>query len=373
MEWLDNRNVLEFLVDLIGYASIVSAAIFGMIGLFADYKVEGRTTVWGKVAAVGIVLSAVFGLTSAVLSQRAETAQRNQDRIEAEKERERAEAQYAGQIAQLLGINRRITGVNQTSSTLLGRMGESLAAQERTLAAQEVLLGSARQSMLMTSGLTLQERENTLRVLRSVWDEANRITGSRFEVLLKAQCDTGAETIAPPLFANATLFVTLLDERQAEEHDSGAELTGSAALELLGTSLFSFQQDNSLSTSGAPVGLSRFHSFMALFPDEVASPDVWRSGYFKTVVTTVAPASFPGREALLEEAARRTGDASAKAGELGELPCEAVATVFANGRMLGETSGPVQLIKERDGTLLLGVETPAVSVEEGALPVFVAR
>ena len=37
---------------------------FGLIGLFTEYKKDGKVTLWGRLAAGGIGLSAIFAMTS---------------------------------------------------------------------------------------------------------------------------------------------------------------------------------------------------------------------------------------------------------------------------------------------------------------------
>jgi hypothetical protein len=371
--WLNDKELLAFLVNLIGYASIVSAAVFGMIGLFAEYKVDGKTTVWGKVAAVGIALSAAFGLTSTVLQRRAEAAQHEDDRLAAEKERKDAQQKYDSQIAQLLRLNAQVTGVNQTSSALMQRMGASLLAQQRTLSAQRLLLTSARQAMTLTSGLTAQERENTGRVLKSLWDDTNRIDGARIEIVASATCETDDGERGELLFDNGMATVSLFTDEEAEQ-DARGEFTGWERLSVLERSLYSFQQASA--RLGPELGaVTRFHSFISWGPDLTSNPELWRTSHGQiTIIAPVSPELRRIAAAAVAEAPAQSRPTSSPSpisrGSLQVVPCEASAAVVANGRMVMEAEAPVKIARDADGVETLQVEFPLQEIEDDRLPVF---
>jgi hypothetical protein len=121
MQWLATVDDQTW-VDVITKASLLAAAGFGLLGLLTDYKKDGRITRWGKVAAGGIVLSAVLSILSGSLKNnvqaRASAAANRKERIE----RDVQAGRFARQIAQLQSLNERMAGVNRDSRTLIANM-----------------------------------------------------------------------------------------------------------------------------------------------------------------------------------------------------------------------------------------------------------
>ena len=200
MAWLGDR---EFWLNLIGYASIVSAAIFGLLALFTDYKKEGKITRWGRLYAGGIALSAVFAMTSSVLQKRIAADEAAAGAESARRQQERQQTQFDTQLDHLQRLNGQMAWVNENSSTILDRMTASLRTQAR-------LLTSAQQGMLLTSRLGVQERENTGRVLRGLWDETNRISANSVVVNLTFTCMGRGPGNLPALFPQGSGVVAEL-------------------------------------------------------------------------------------------------------------------------------------------------------------------
>lgn len=178
MAWLGDR---EFWVNLIGLASIASAAIFGLLALFTDYKKDGKITRWGRLYAGGIALSAVFAMTSAVLQKRIAADEAAAGERAARGQRALQKAQFDTQLGHLARLNGRMEEVSGANQRLLHDM-------TRSLTAQGVLLTNAQRGMLLTARLGVQERENTGRVLRSLWDESSRVTGGSISVTVSYVC-----------------------------------------------------------------------------------------------------------------------------------------------------------------------------------------
>ena len=366
MEWLSSISD-ERWADIIGHLSLLSAAGFGLLALLTDYKKDGKITFWGKVAVIGIALSTVLSIASGTVQDRLQAAADTKAREDRDIQTDR----FTRQIAELRNLNRGMVEINRRSTDLLLQLGRSVRAQDRMLSTQTTLLSNARRSMLLTAGLTAQERENTDRVLRSLWDEANRISGGRLELLVTSTCNLEGERTMPLLFANAFATVTLLDEEQAAADDRG-ELTGWAAVGTIGKALYSFRQESITATIENLQTLTRFHSFIAFVPDEISSPDRWRNGYVKILLVNASP-SFPGIDALTAAATPPTEQRAGRQAQGLQLPCEAEATVIANGRMVASGEGPVMLVRESDGAISLVLETAAEPVEEESLPTFTGR
>jgi hypothetical protein len=179
MAWLGDK---EFWVGLIGYASIVSAALFGLLALFTDYKKEGRVTRWGRLYAGGIALSAVLALTSSVLQKQISADAQAAGQRAAGEERARQKGQFDTQLEQFRGLNRQMGRVNDANNRLIASMTE-------TLRGQATLLGHTQRGLLLTAGLGVQERQNTGRVLRGLWDESTRVRNGAVVARVTAICD----------------------------------------------------------------------------------------------------------------------------------------------------------------------------------------
>lgn len=389
----EKKALLEFVVTLVGYASIVSAAIFGMIGLFAEYKVDGKTTVWGKVAAVGIALSAAFGLTSAVLQRRADAAHRELSRIAADDERRKSEKQYREQVGRLFEINRTVAGVNETSATLLKNMGTSLEAQDRMLTDQRRLLANARESMLMTSRLQSQQRRGTTKVLRGLWNEANRVSGATIVAAVAYNCSVGWDAYFPILPEEGRAQLTLVP--MAKVAAEGVPLTRFRAGYVQGSvDLTAIDQRTTLHRE--PTGevgfqqISRFSPF-AFGADDLealSSPENWDGMAVELMVVGVQPdlaqrmaavASRPvrGRDALAEKYDLSAGVAAAPGPDddgarVAVMPCQADMFLFINDRQVAEAQGLVVQLWDRPGDRIgrIIVKFPIVAVDTDDFPRF---
>ena len=354
-------DVRELLVTLIGYASIVSAAMFGLLGLFTEYKKDGRITVWGRLAAGGIALSALFAMTSAVLQQQLNAEQQQTARDEAAADLKRQEKQFNTQLGKLADLNRQLGGVNRANSLLLGRMESSLNSQRQ-------LLGNARRNLLLTTALGAQQRQSTIRVLKSLWDDANRITGERLELLVNTTCSPDRPALN--LFNGGIAFVELLTAEEAQA-ELGGQVSGLAALAGLERAFFSQQQEFTGSAmSDDDFSRTRFYAFTAFFPDAVSDPETWRKSH--VAIRLESPIS-PDHQILQRTERGEVTNLRLSPHRRGEdrelLPCDAAADLIANGRILLGASAPIEVVRGRDGPTLRVLFDPTI-VDDELLPRF---
>jgi hypothetical protein len=114
---------MSLVIGTVKVLSMISAALFGAIGLLANYKDStGRITKWGKIALSGIILSAVLSLT--LFSLETASARRAAEKA-------RADAEESARVLSTILENARLT-VSQQRDNL--EKTESLSADmSRTL------------------------------------------------------------------------------------------------------------------------------------------------------------------------------------------------------------------------------------------------
>jgi hypothetical protein len=218
--------VLEKLVDALQVASILSAAAFAALALFTNHKQDGRITRYGRFAVLGIVLSALFSLGMQWSKDEIDRRKAADARI-AEAGRERAAAKAAAD--ELDRYRRQMNGL----SSLLGLQQVALDGTRRlvgrmqvSLRQQEAIQAQARGTLLAVEATRSQEKANTIRVLKRMWDEANRIPGSRVEVMASTHGDLSSGADTPFLLDGAMATLMLLDDREVAA-DARGELKGS--------------------------------------------------------------------------------------------------------------------------------------------------
>jgi hypothetical protein len=192
-----------------------------------------------------------------------------------------------------------------------------------------------------------EESANTGRVLRSLWEEADRIEGSRIEAIATTSCiERNSRKPVPVIGKGATVFLTVLNKESLEALREWRQ--SSAGWAAVATSLFSVgQEELTLDAEMGGVGV-RFPSFYALVPDLISSFDLWRGAYVEMSLS--APAPPPSLTKALASS-RSTSPPEVGAG----------------------ASAPIALVRERDGTSHLLAEFAAEPVNNSQLPIFAGR
>jgi len=377
----------EFWVELIGYASIVSVAIFGLVGALSkewdrrnelkakeaatDAAEAGETPKpasgfsWSYIAAMGIILSAVFAMTTSILKDKIAADKKEADEIAAGKERDEQNRRFAEQIARLTELNTKVQSANETSQRIMADMGRSLEAQD-------LLLTNARQSMLMTAGLTEQERTNTSRVLRTMWDDANRIGASSLMLWVQYRCSpvSSGESF-PALLPNASAIVYVAPAAEMARLEIAANTFATEPVlrrTASGVAFTSADQTMRVSVDRSVDGDhvtqdSRFTNFNAPDLRGLQAPDKWRDvvvevtlrGFQPGIVSEAARLldEQPQRDeelmeffrfpAMTEEEAERIEDWGAS-----RLPCLVEMELQVNGRIVATSEGHLVQVWEWD-------------------------
>jgi hypothetical protein len=384
MDWLFSISNERWL-DVISKASLLFAAGFGLLGLLTDYKKDGKITRWGKIAAAGIVASAVLSIAAGFFRDRMEaeaaTAAKAQRNLEA--------SRFDVQLGQLKNLNRTMSLVNRRNTTLLASAQGSLLAQERLLTSQGALLSSARRSMLLTAGLTAQERENTGRVLRGLWDEENRVRGDTIKLDVTYDCGARDGTQFPLLLASGARaevgLVPLTEARAAgipfKTFDDRRILPGAIVLTSVDQRVI-VHPKGMLGAMRRQNQVSRFSAFYGPDLERLAQPEQWSDLAVEVVVTALQPRlvdemrgivglmTIGGKGALQEsyDVSSRVADPAYQVGIL--EACTAHMALLVNERTLANSKGRVVQVRENasDRRGLVVVKFFITGVKGEALP-----
>ena len=366
MHWLSTISD-ERWVDIITRISLLSAAGFGLLALFTEYrrKEDGKITGWGMFAAFGIVGSAVLSIAASAFQDRVEAA----DAKLAKERREEDDKRFQRQIAELGVLKREMAEANAASLVLHDKSDATLAAQDRLLSSQNSLLTSSRSTILRMAGLSIAQRQGTDSVLRGLWNEANRIEGGRMELLAAVKCETASQQTTPLLFRGGSAIVTMLNREQSEILRKGPSVVEMALLaDKFGSqTVFSFQENSALM---GPEAVTRFHSFGAYDPDEISSPEVWRTGSAITGITAPVPENFADMGLGAIPAASVSADRETRPvnERRRQLPCTADLVLFVNGRQLTSGDAPIIIGRDAAGILSLSASPPIRPIQGNNLP-----
>ena len=150
-------------VSILTVVSVVSAAGFGLLGLFTDYKKCGKITFWGRLAAAGIGLSAALSILLNIAQSGADSRKKKEARDEASQQQTTDARRYTTQLLEL--------------RTLANSMKHSLQQQDAQQRAQQQIIGDARSALAKTDALSRQEQGNSTRTLHSLWENATHVSG----------------------------------------------------------------------------------------------------------------------------------------------------------------------------------------------------
>lgn len=195
--------------------SSLLAIAAGVLGFALEHRTpEGKLTRAGK--ALGIVV-VVAGLTALALGL---ADRKIADEKEQEGDRQR-NRQFESQMRELNRVTGRLDGMTRSLTQLEGNMRESLGAQRE-------LFGVADQNLRASTALQAETQANTIRVLRRVFDESNRIAPDRIAVLASFNCPLTPLGVSGSDPYRVTLMVTDGQGRQTafSTHENVRVATG---------------------------------------------------------------------------------------------------------------------------------------------------
>jgi hypothetical protein len=310
--------------QIIATISLIATAAFGILALVTNYRQEDRITRWGKIAAGGIIGSAILSILAGILQDRIQAASDHA----AQNDRNIQSGRFDQQIRALSSLNEETSSLNRKNVSLLDAMEQSGKVQKRIISAQRILLGNAEKSMLLTTRLTGIEKSNTGVVLKSMWDESNRVEAGKASLMVNVDCDTADGQVAPAIFASGSSAVVAVGH------------SGDDSIDGISRSMFSYSPEFQYIETDEYQMTTWFRSFFSVLPDEIADPEVWRHAQasilvsgpvptemYKTKWSNEPPISLPKTSA--------DGDV--------EVPCTASIMLFVNGRILFDGKSPISI------------------------------
>jgi len=200
----------QLLLSLITIATAVIAAGFGILGLTTKYKEEdGRLTRYGRIAVCGVVVSAFFAISSQAIKDRMAYEQSEKAKEDAEAARKNAVAEQARQQKEYKDQIDELVKANKSLLALQGDMTTALETGTTNIQRSESILQS-------TIALREQQRRSSHRMLRSIWDSANRVSGGEVVLMLGLNCKPGTNVWSlRNLFNGALASVRVADGRLA--------------------------------------------------------------------------------------------------------------------------------------------------------------
>jgi hypothetical protein len=174
---------MDFWINSIKMMSIVLAGFFGTLGLLTKYRDKNdKITRPGKFALGGIIFTAGLSLMLQFLQTSKESAQQTANAIRSAAEARKSEASAKE-------TSKRLEDILTTAKTTSGQQEENLAKAEllteqmnKSLVAQrDVLAGNKRILSGIVEGAQ-RDTQNTIGILRTLWDESNRIEANQITV-----------------------------------------------------------------------------------------------------------------------------------------------------------------------------------------------
>ena len=374
---------LEGLIRFLQVAAILSGAVFATLALFTEYKKDGKVTKYGRVAVVGIVLSALFSLgtqwgQSKLDSEQGQAANEKAGRQLAEEGR-----RFRQQMGRLNALSSNLITLGSQNLELRVRAEQSLAQ----LAAVQARVG---ESLLATRRIGAQDQRNTAQVLRTMWDDANRINASSLVVAVNYSCGPVTGDFPRLMDDGATMVVRVA--RLTDRQRASLSPTGFHTSLLLGSAdAATFRSaDQRITVSRAPTvdgaqidQTARFTSFQSPNLGQFSDPANWRGAVVEAIIFTYQPGLLAAAAAATPDlplggraevgnhydlsSVRNDGDYS-----LSMLDCPVQMTLVVNGRYVATAEGRIVHVIEHDEDVrgLLVVKFPVVPVDEAAFSTF---
>jgi hypothetical protein len=374
---------LEAFITFLQVAAILSGAAFAALALFTDYKKDGKVTRYGRLSVVGIALSALCSLGTQ-WGQSKLTARRGEEAASAALAQRQQEAQrFNQQMHRLGGLATNLNQLNGASVKLNQRAEESL----RQLAAVQARVG---QSLFATRQIGAQNQRNTAQVLRTMWDDANRINASSLAVTVNYSCGPVTGDFPRLMDDGATMVVRVA--RLTDRQRAGLSPTGfhtSLLLDSGGAATFrSAEQRITVSRAptvdGAQVDqVARFTAFQSPNLGQFSDPANWRGAVVEAIIFTYQPNLLAAAAAAtpdLELGGRAdvanhydlTNVRSDDDYSLSMLDCPVQMTLVVNGRFVATAEGRIVHVNEHDEDVrgLVVVKFPIVPVDAAAFSTF---
>lgn len=351
----------ERIIDILQVASILSAGAFAALGLFTDYKKDGKVTKYGRLAVIGIVLSAFFSLgtrwlqTDLAEDQR-EKAKSDAERLATETARQRGidARNFAVQMQELQNLAQGLTDLQDGTRRLNGDMQASLRTQER-------IQSTVSRSLSQTVLLGREQRTSTMMTLESIWQSANRIDGNGIEMVAFYTCEAAPGRPLPDLFPNGAMASVRLYTPGGEDERE----------------LLSFRQIGSeIDTEGEEAArVMSFERFLGPELRNLVSPDAWRGVELSVSLTSRYKGDISALAAAFGRPLRSPAEIDrdespdyAPENVLAVLPCESELYLIVNGHFIVEAEPDIVVTRDAEARQIITISTRNLRVVPEALP-----
>lgn len=364
----------EGLITFLQVAAIVSGAAFAALALFTEYKKDGKVTRYGRFAAIGIVLSALFSLGT----------QWGQSRLDLERSKD-AQGRAREQLVQEgHRFDQQMQRLNFLSSDLRELNTQNLDLRHR---AEQSLLQLATVQMRLRQSLGATREIAQLE--RVMWDDANRVVPSGLNMVVTYRC-LFQDRQLPSLLADQMIAYVRVapaspDRPQANAFSTAPQLTADHMVE------FSSIEHRTLSDGGSVSGryfTAERMQFLSFVTDDLGAfgrPEAWRNVLVEVVVTGNVPGSRIGQLRVafspetggIERIQRYYavgGNSLEHADDIVVPPCHADMALSVNGRLVATAEAlPVfyVYIPGSDGNTVL--KFPIVRGHDDTFPAFSGR
>lgn len=331
LETFDN----SFWVNFLTKGALVATAGFGLLALLTDYKKDGRITKWGRVAAGGIVVSAMLSIATGIF----------QDRIKAASDA--AEAAHRKDLNDDLGAQlEALRKLGQDSRMIEQSMVQANARQASIIKLQNSLLDRAEQSMLLTARLSSEGNTNTGRVLKGMWGEANRIDGKKIKLFAAIDCRREIDPEISYIFqkgAVATIYFSKRAKAAARGISQVSDNSTDQEAIALESSDMTFPEIRGTGT------VSQFNNFYELSRNSIAkisNPVLWRD---LDVSLNISAPINDDYEKFVQKYITPSNLSKLDPGYEAELPCDVFWQLDVLDRTIGYARGKLIFYKDAKG------------------------
>jgi len=384
MDWL------KIALNGLQIGSIMATAGFAAFGLISRFKDDkGSLTKSGRVALAGIGLSALLSLSTQSVKAEA-------DRRSSEQADEKHQAELAKELDLFAGQSVALTQVDAKQRRALA---ETQLVQDRlsqSLSALQLVQRNVARSVSAIDIVGQKQDSHTARMLRTMWEDSNRIDGNRIEILMVNQCvASGSGEIPSILPAGATARIAVAP---ASMLSSLHVPLNTFSTDLLLDSVSPVENKTvTFSSMSQRVDVAKIHSvdttvvmqqtrfgpFMTQKPGAYSSPEEWRSAVVEILISgqqgglanAVKEATDERLEGKEELARRYTIPGNIRLNDdyiVNGLPCETSLYLMLNGRIVATGDVSVVQVSEWDEDVrgLVVVKSPVVPIIASALPQF---
>ena len=378
MDWL------KIALNGLQIGSILATAGFAAFGLVSKFKDDaGKLTKAGRIALVGIGLSALLSLGT-------QTAKAEADRQSAARADKAHRADLDAELERYRTQSKALGELDSKQRRALQETQRIQGQAKQTLDALRIVQDRVDQSVRAV-GLVGQKQDlHTARMLRTMWNDANRIDGNSIELLMQNYClASGSEEIPRILPAGATALIRVAPKDSLK---LSAVPPDSFRTDLLlpdDAVTFSSRDQRVEVSTFRTVDTTEFKQFTRFGPFQIdrigpfSAPDTWRNAVVEILIT----GEQPGLAKAVEQAAQGliqdenalrhryhisheilSNDDYSMAG----LPCSTTLYLMVNGRQLAVLEVNVVQVWEHDEDVrgLVVVKSHVSPVDSGALPQF---